>query len=348
MDDLYRILGIKKDADLATIKKAYKKLARQYHPDRNKAADAAERFQKIKHAYDVLSDPEDRRMYDQYGAGSLGGDGRSWDDSGVGDFESFFRNFTGESASNYQDRQYTWEGRKGTQRARPQNPYSEQQNQYSGYQSNYNTQDFGFGHRRRSQGDFEPPEKGMDIRVEVKISLLEAIQGCEKKIKLRRPSKWKQDASLLNEELIRVEIPPNTMSNTEIKIPNKGNYGKGGGADGRLLVNVLVTPSQNLFREGYDLFLIVPITLSEALHGAQIQVPTLGKSIKIKLPKGIKMGQKLRVKGKGAPKSNGFGDLYLILYPTLPISKDLGLERVAESLEHFYPQEGIRHNLKID
>ena len=169
----------------------------------------------------------------------------------------------------------------------------------------------------------------------------------EKKIKLRRPSKWKNDTSNLSEELVSIQIPPNTIANTEIKIPNKGNYGKGGGADGRLLVTVLVQPSQHLFREGTDLFLIVPITLSEAIYGAQIQVPTLGKSIKIKLPEGVKMGQKLRVKGKGIPKTNGFGDLYLILYPTVPVVKDTDLQHIAKSLERFYPKEGIRHTLKI-
>ena len=336
MADLYRILGVNRDADATTIKKAYKKLVRQYHPDRNKAPNAVEKFQEIKHAYEILSSPEDRKMYDLYGD-MMFRDGfhsessdSSWNESGAGSFDSFFRGFTGESSAKYQEQQYTWEPRKKQAQS-------------------YSSQEFGFGNRRRAQSDFEPPERGTDIRVELKIGLLEAIQGCKKKIKLRRPSRWKnEEKTSLRHEIVVVDIPPNTNSGSELKVQGKGNYGKGGGADGNLLVLVLVQPSDHLFREGADLILIFPITLKEALEGAQVEVPTLGKSIKIRIPKGVKMGQRLRIKGRGAPKSNGNGDLYLILYPVLPTSDHVELTNIAQELEKFYPQEGLRNHLRME
>ena len=215
MQNLYRILGVPKDADQESIKKAYKKLVRKYHPDVNSAPEAAERFQEVKKAYEVLGSVEDRKMYDHYGdlmfkegfhAASPENDG--WEDSSMGSFENFFRGFTGESASNYQEQPYTWESR-------------------SNRQQNQKNTDFGFGSNyRRSQSDFEPPERGTDIRVSLKISLLEAIRGCEKKITLKRPSRWRKQATGLQQEIVVVPIPPNIQNASEIKIGGKGNYGK--------------------------------------------------------------------------------------------------------------------------
>ena len=117
MANLYRILGIEKSADATTIKKAYKKLVRKYHPDRNKSPNAVDKFQEIKHAYEVLSNPDNRQLYDQYGDAMFregfvpGAAGSSWSESGVGSFDSFFRGFTGEESSKYQDQHYTWERR---------------------------------------------------------------------------------------------------------------------------------------------------------------------------------------------------------------------------------------------
>ena len=335
MGKLYRILGIEKSADAATIKKAYKKMVRQYHPDRNKSPDAVAKFQEIKHAYEVLSNPDDRVIYDQYGDSMFrdgfqsSTSGTSWNDSGVGSFDSFFRGFTGEEASSYQEQQYTWERRQK-------------------HQQSYSSQDFGFGSRRKSSSDFEPPERGTDIRVDLKIGVLEAIQGCEKKIRLRRPSRWRNKDSELHNEVVSVQVPPNTTSGCEIKVPGKGNYGKGGGADGHLLVSVMVQPSNQLFREGADLLLIVPITLKEALEGGQVEVPTMGKKVKVRLPKGVKMGQKLRIKGRGGPKNSGNGDLYLILFPVAPVKEGEELATLAHELEKFYPSEGVRHNLRFE
>ncbi len=341
MADLYRVLGVQRDATPESIKKAYKTLVRQYHPDINKASDAVERFQEIKKAYEILSDPEDRKMYDHYGDMMLKEGFRpehaqnDWSDSGSGSFESFFQGFTGESSSFYQDQSYSWE------------PRANKTN------SGFSSTDFGFGgtSRRQSNSDFQPPERGMDIRVSLRLSMLEAIRGCEKKIQLRRPSRWKRNMQTekMSSEVVIVQVPQNTQGGAEIKIQGKGNFGKGGGADGHLIVSVDVQPSSQLFREGADLLLIVPITLQEALLGSQIEIPTLGKAIKVRIPKGVRVGQKLRVKERGAPiESGGFGDLYLILYPVAPISTDPELRDLANELERFYEPKGIRHNLRFE
>ena len=341
MADLYRVLGVERDADPDRIKKAYKRLVRQYHPDVNKSPGAADRFQEIKKAYEVLSDPEDRKMYDHYGDMMLQEGFRpdtgssTWSDSGAGSFESFFQGFTGESSSFYENESYTWDRR------------SERTS--SGYAST----DFGFGgsSRRTATSDFQPPERGTDIHVSLRLSTLEAIRGCEKKVQLRRPSRWKRGSSVegISSEIVIVQIPPNTLGGTEIKLQGKGNFGKGGGADGNLVVKVDVHPSSQLFREGENLYLIVPITLQEALTGAKLELPTLGKSIKVRIPENVRMGQKLRVKERGAPKQGGgFGDLYLILYPVAPVGSDPALRELASSLDRFYDPQGIRKNLRFE
>ena len=334
MPDLYRVLGVQRDATLEIIKKSYKRLIRKYHPDINKSADAVERFQEIKKAYEILANAEDRKMYDHYGDMMFKEDFRgetsesTWAESGAGSFESFFQGFTGEDPSTYENSSYSWEPR--TTR-----------------NSNFSSNDFGFGGNRQSRSDFQPPERGVDIHVTLSIKTLEAIQGCQKKIQLRRPSRWKRNQQQsMNSEIVQVQVPPNTLGGAEIRIEGKGNFGKGGGADGNLVVRIEVQPSSQLFREGANLLLLVPITLQEALYGSQIEVPTLGKSLKIRVPKGVKMGQKLRIKSKGAPlEGGGFGDLYLILYPVAPISDDPKLRELAEALEAFYPSAGVRNSL---
>ena len=342
MADVYRVLGVERDADPDRIKKAYKRLVRQYHPDVNQSSGAADRFQEIKKAYEILSDPEDRKMYDHYGDMMLDESFRpdssfnSWSDSGEGSFENFFQSFTGESSSFYQNESYTWDRRN--------------ERTSSGYAST----DFGFGgssSRRTSASDFQPPERGTDIHVSLRLSTLEAIRGCEKKVQLRRPTKWKRGRSSngISSESVIVQIPPNTLGGAEIKIQGKGNFGKWGGADGNLVVQVDVHPSSQLFREGENLYLIVPVTLQEALNGAKLALPTLGKSIKIRIPKNVRMGQKLRVKERGAPKNGGgFGDLYLILYPVAPVGSDPALQELALSLERFYDPQGIRKDLRFE
>ena len=159
MPDLYRVLGVQRDATLEIIKKSYKRLIRQYHPDINKAPDAVERFQEIKKAYEVLSDPEDRKMYDHYGDMIFKEGFRaesadsSWNDSGMGSFESFFQGFTGESPSTYENSSYSWEPR-------------------STRNTNFSSSEFGFGGNRQSQSDFQPPERGVDIHVTLSNSFI--------------------------------------------------------------------------------------------------------------------------------------------------------------------------------
>ena len=159
-------------------------------------------------------------------------------------------------------------------------------------------------------------------------------------------------APKMEEERVRLELPAGVLSGEEFRLRGKGNPGVGGGRHGDLVVRIEVLPHPHLFREAADLFLNVPIELSEAIEGASIVVPTLNGSVRVRVPAGAINGQKLRLRGRGArKKEGGTGDLYLILRPVLPKVEDADLQDkikvLAEELKEHYPSEGVRSSLKL-
>ena len=348
MQNLYEILGVARNADHETIRKAYKKLVKKYHPDRNpNDPKAQENFNKVARAYEFLGDPKKRKLYDQYGDMILNPNfdtkaAEEWNtqQQGFGDlggFEQFFNGFTGGFSS-------------GTQEYRGSEGYDRRN-----FRSSYNkarTSDFGYNSANRRQqagGGFEIPERGTDIKVTVNVTLVEALKGCSKKITIRRPSRWKRGTNAgMTKETVAVAIPVGVRSGQDLRMKGKGNFGKGGGASGDLLVQVEVAPHPHLFREGADIYLNVPLSMQEAILGAQIEIPVLDGSVRVRIPAGVSTGQKLRLKGRGAKKkTGGNGDMYLILRPAPPASNDPRLIQLAKEIEEFYPEGGIRKDFKL-
>lgn len=344
MQNLYEILGVAKDADHETIRKAYKKLVKKYHPDRNpNDPRAQEKFNKVARAYEFLGEPKKRKLYDQYGDMVLNPNfdsqaAESWNEQqDFGGFDDFFRGFTGGFSSGTQQ----YRGSDGYERGNFRSSYDREKQSDFGYNSNHR--------RQRSSGGFELPEKGTDIKVSINLTLIEALKGCAKKVTIRRPSRWKRGSNAgMSQETVSISIPVGVRSGQELRMKGKGNFGKGGGASGDLLVNIEVAPHPHLFREGADIYLNVPLSMQEAILGAQIEIPVLDGTVRVRVPAGVKTGQKLRLKGRGAKKkTGGKGDMYLILRPSPPSSDDPRLIQLAKEIEEFYPEGGIRRDFKL-
>lgn len=343
MDNLYDILGISQTATQEEIRKKYRQLAVQYHPDRNPDPVATDKFQQVTKAYEVLGDVNRRQLYDRYGDIALNPNFKGFEQQedvssqGYNDFFSNFMNHSGHGTQSYQGSEgYDRETQKRTS-----------QRSDDHWQSSSNYDDFGFG--QRSRGGFEPPEKGADIKVQLQITLLDAISGCSRRVNVQRRTRWKKGSNAgMTQETVVVTIPALASSGDVITCKGKGNPGKGGGSDGNLVVTVAVQPHPYLHREGVDLFLQVPLTMLEAINGCKIEIPTLTGSVRIQIPPGVKMGQKLRLKNRGAiKKTGGNGDFYLVLQPTIPEQHSQRMREIAIELENLYSSAGIRRNLKL-
>lgn len=284
--DFYKILGVSKDASDADIKKAYRKLARKYHPDTNASDAGAEKmFKDVSEAYSVLSDPEERQQYDairamgsgaRFSAGGAGG-------PGAGGFEDVFGNLFGQHAG------------RGTRS--------------SGFGGGNVPPEFadlfgGFG-----GGGFQapqaPPRKGADRTASTTISFAGSINGT--KIGLREPSG----------EVIEVRIPAGIKDGQKVRVRGKGQPGPAGNGD--LMVTVNVQPHGFYTRDGDNIRVHVPVTFAEAALGAQIEVPTMnGEHVKVKVPAGTPSGRTLRVKGRGVKTSKATGDLLVTIDVVVP------------------------------
>ena len=357
-DNLYDILGVASSASKEEIKKAYRTLITRFHPDRNPEPSATERFREIQKAYEVLGSEERRPLYDRYGDIALNPNFKGFEPSPeetAAPYNDFFSNFTGSSHGTQ-----SYRGSEGYEEASQSNnwgfgSYGQSPGGFGTSNEDYSHQrrrrnqkssdDFGFGN-----GGFEPPQKGTDIRLTINISMLESIKGCQRVISVERATRWKRGSNAgMYKENLTVDIPKEANSGQQIRIRSKGNPGQNGGAAGDLLVTVDVVMNPNLYREGADLFLQVPLTMQEAILGTKIEVPTLNGVVRIQTPSNVRNGQKMRLKNRGAPKKDGGqGDFYLVLRPIPPEGDSERLKELAKELEAFYPPGGVRHNLNIN
>ena len=360
MTDLYTVLGVSRSADSAEIRKAYRALAKRYHPDRNPDPSCAEKFREITEAYKVLGNEERRALYNRYGDIALNpnfkgfeGAEESWNTSPFEGFEDFFNGFTSGFGGH---------GTQAYQGSAREEDYSQngpaRGNEY-GTSDSYYTDNFGFGqgqrstrkqtNARQSHSNYEPPQRGGDIEMTLSLELPEAILGCTKQIDVRRPSRWAKGSNAgMTQETVTLVVPSATQSATQLRVAEKGNPGTGGGIAGDLVVNVQVKSHPYLYREGSDVFLNVPLTLTEGIKGAQIAVPTLNGTVRIRVPAGVKPGQKLRLRDRGGPKpSGGTGDMYLILRVVPPDLSTDQAQAAAAALEEFYPADGLRSQMKL-
>ena len=304
--DLYGALGVPRDADDKVIKKAYRKLARQYHPDVNPGDEAAEeRFKRISEAYAVLSDREKRRNYDEFGEVSLGGGFDA--DAARRAREAFGARFgTGGRA----------EGFPG----------------FGGQSFDFgNLEDLlgrSFGGRGGRRGRARQM-RGEDIQASMELDFLEAAHGGERRLTITRPNPSGAPIT----ETVTVRIPPGVGDGGRIRLPQKGAPGLGGGPPGDLWATIRVRPHPVFRREGRNLYLEAPISIVEAIRGAKIEIPTLEGRATLTVPPATDSGRKLRLRGKGIvdPAGGPPGDLYVTVQIRVPRDlSDEAQERVDE------------------
>ncbi|ABM04340.1 chaperone DnaJ domain protein [Psychromonas ingrahamii 37] len=263
--DCYEVLGVDKSATDVEIKKAYKKLAMKFHPDRNPGNPVAQdSFREVKSSYEILSDPEKRQEYDDFGHQAFDPSHRA--NSGFNRQGGF-----GQSSGDYNDI-------------------------------------FGDMFRQRHQ---PRPEKGSDLRYRIKLTLEEAVNGCQKEVKLPN-----------TEQFLKVTIPAGIDEGQSVRLANKGNPGTLGAENGDLLVEINLIKHALFDRQGMDLHCLIPVSFPTAALGGTIEAPTFDGHISFKIPKGTQAGRKFRIKGKGikAIKNDVKGDLIYEVVINTPTS----------------------------
>ncbi|MCB7136178.1 DnaJ C-terminal domain-containing protein [Cellulosimicrobium marinum] len=286
--DFYAALGVPKDADDAAIKKAYRKLARQYHPDQNPGDAAAEaKFKEIGEAYAVLSDAKEREQYDAIRAMAGGGARFSAGPGGGGasGFEDLFGGMFGGGAPGGSRVRFSTGGQGGFEDVLGQ--------MFAGGAP----QGFGGGPR---------PRAGSDVAATTTLPFRQAVEGSTVSF-------------TVDGRQVTTRIPPGVRDGQKIRLRGKGRPGLGGGPAGDLVVTVHVTPHPVFTIDGTHLRLTAPVTFAEAALGATISVPTLdGATVKVKVPAGTPSGRTLRVKGRGVQTAKGTGDLLVTVQVVVP------------------------------
>jgi len=282
--DYYEIMGVDRNATQDEIKRAYRKLARKYHPDVSKEPDAEARFKEIGEAYEVLKDPEKRAAYDRLGANWKAGQEfhppPGWDAG----FEFSGGGFTGGDTSAFSDFFEALFGR-----------------------------DFGGAARGRTAYR----ARGEDHHARILIDLEDAFHGANRTITLRVPEVDAQGHLHTRERSLKVHIPRGIRQGQRIRLAGQGAPGIGGAPAGDLYLEVEFKPHPFYRIEGRDLYLDLPIAPWEAALGAKVKVPTPGGVVDLKIPPNSRSGRKLRLKGRGIPDSPA-GDLYVVLQIVTP------------------------------
>lgn len=304
--DLYAALGVGREADADAIRSAYRKLARRYHPDVNPGdPEAEERFKAISEAYSVLSDPEKRQLYDEFGEVSLA--------SG----------FDPEAARRARDAF-------GARFGGGPGPGADFPGA-SGEAFRFGGLDDLFSDLFRQRGWSGGPAagRGPDLEAEIELDFLDAVRGGEHRLTLGRPT---ADGGVRS-ETVTVRIPAGVADGGRIRLPGKGGEGRGGGPPGDLHARIRVRPHPLFRREGRDVSIDVPISVREAVCGAKVEVPTLAGRATVTVPAGTSSGQRLRLRGRGVPAPGGGepGDFYVVVQVRVPkgLSAD-ALERIGE------------------
>jgi molecular chaperone DnaJ len=384
--DFYEILGVKKETSQEDIKKAYRKLARKWHPDINPGnKDAEQKFKDISAAYDCLGNAEKRKLYDEFGADSL--------NSG----------FDAEKAREYKKwGAYEQQGTASHASAggRPEQDFGK----YQSYEDLFGDLFSSRGAGRAGSGFRDSMSaNGRDMEHEMDIDLISALKGFETELSMQKmkpcdlcsgsgmdsksgmttcstckgsgrlnvaegPINFTRECpkchghgsigkpcpqcsgqgQVYDTERIRVTIPKGVREGSRVRIAGKGEPGFNGGEPGDLYLLIHVKPHDTLKREEDDLFLEVPVTINEAISGGTIPVPTIDGTVNLKIPAGSQSGQSLRLKGKGAYnlKTGTRGDMMVKLVVKVPKGDNEEVKKAAKTLESFY-KEDVRSNLKI-
>ena len=351
--DYYDVLGVDKSASEAEIKSAFRKLAKKYHPDLNKEPDAAEKFKEVQEAYDVLSDEQKRKTYDQFGSAAFE------NNAGGNPYESY-GNYGGFNTSGF-----------GFEDINLDDILS---NMFGG----------GFGSRKKNR-----PQKGEDVLYRMTIGFREAVFGSKEDITLdltekceecdgkggfnpkkcstcngtgkvrttqsslfgsfltettcpdcngtgetfeRRCTDCKGRGYVVRRKTITITIPEGVDTGSQIRIKGKGQVGINGGENGDIYVEFRVKDDPIFNRDGYDIYMTLPINIAEATLGGEKEVPTLDGNIILTIPSCSQTGDKLRIKGRGVPYGTKRGDLYIELDVVMPSKLDRNQRKLFEEL----------------
>ena len=373
--DYYEVLGVSKNADADTIKTAYRKKAIQYHPDKNPGdKEAEEKFKEAAEAYDVLSNPDKRQRYDQFGHAGVGSSAAGGGFGGGMTMDDIFAHF-GDVFGGH----------------------------FGGFSSFS-----GFGGSRSRGG--QAVQRGSDLRVKVKLNLKEVAQGVEKKIKVKKyvpckachgsgaaddksievcsschgngyvtrvtntilgqiqtqsvcPNCSGQGKTIVNkcpacngegvvhdDEVININIPAGVMEGMQLTVRGKGNAARRGGVNGDLLVVVEEDQDKELFRDENDLIYNLLLSIPQATLGDTVEVPTVEGRAKVKIDAGTQPGKVLRLRGKGLPSLNGYGNGDLLVNINVYIPESLSSdekEKVSQlrHLPNFQPNQSVKDKI---
>jgi curved DNA-binding protein len=314
-DDLYAILGVPRSAEAGTIKKAYRKLAGQLHPDKNPGNDRAEaRFKQVNRAYDVLGDATKRKLYDEFGD------------------EGLREGFDAERSRAYRD----WASRqqRGTSGEGTAQGFDIDE-ALGGAGGGAFGDLFGdlIGRTRRTRG----PAKGPNLESEITIDFASAVRGATLEL---RP----QGAAA---SPVTVRIPAGASEGSRVRISGQGGASLTGGARGDLVLTIHVTPHPHFRREGDDLHLDLPVTFAEAYRGAKANVPTVDGSVMLKIPERTQSGTVLRLRGKGVAKKGApVGDLYVHFLVQVPKEGGSELEELVDRIAKFQTDD-LRRDIRL-
>ncbi|MGD2127621.1 MAG: molecular chaperone DnaJ [Desulfobacteraceae bacterium] len=376
--DFYEILGVKKDASQDEIKKAYRKLARKWHPDINPGnKEGEEKFKEVSRAYECLRDKEKRKLYDEFGE------------------EGLQAGFDAEKAREYKKwrayQQESWGTGTGGQ------PFG----RYTSYEDVFGDL-FGFG---REEAGFRTtaPIKGRDIEHEMTIDLISGLRGFETELSMQKvkacsdcqgsgtdpkstmstcstcggsgrldvaqgPMQFTKSCprcrghgqvgkpcrtcggsgQVLGTERIKVVIPQGVREGSKVRVAGKGEPGLNGGGPGDLYLIIHLKPHPVLRREGDNLYMDVPVTVREAMAGSTIKIPTFDGEVNLKVPPGSQSGQMLKLRGKGAvnPKTKQKGDLMVKLIVKVPKTDDKEILEAVQKMDGLY-KESVRKGLRL-
>lgn len=303
--DYYKIMGVDRKASAEEIKKAYRRLARKYHPDVSKEKNAEERFKEVAEAYETLKDPEKRAAYDQLGSYQPGQDFRpppdwekrfsyapfTFEDLDLADL---FASFTGRNA-------------------------------------------------RDARSRTKVPMPGQDYEFNARISLEDAYAGTELTLNLNVAERDEHGVVHHRPKTVKARIPKGATEGQRLRLSGKGGKGSNGGPDGNLYITISLAPHP-LFRvSGHDLYIDLPLAPWEAILGTTVEVPTLGGAVRLKVPPGTRAGQRLRIGERGLPRPHGgAGNLYAItqiIVPSAVSEKEKALLQDWAEHARFNPRE---------
>ncbi len=347
--DFYLILGVERGASDAEIKRAYRKLAQQYHPDVNAGADAHERFKEINEAYQVLSDPERRQRYDMFGRAGLGGAGAGAGFEGFGGFSDIFDAFFGGGA-----------GTGGARRGRPQPGADLRYDLRISFEEAVRGTEkeiefrvgqpcetcHGTGAKEGTEATTCPQCNGRGEIRSVRQTMLGQMVNVNACPRCRGEGRIIEspcetchgDGRTERKRTLRVSIPAGIDEGHQIRLSNEGEVGPRGGPAGSLYVAVHVAPHASLKREGTELFYQADVSIAQAALGTKIQVPTIDGDEEVEIKPGTQPDAEIRLRGKGVPhvrRAGSKGDLHVLVNVVVPTK----LSKRARELLHDYAEE---------